>query len=98
MRKVHVRVTEEDIRQGARRSNTSCPVALAVKREFPKDSTIIVRSIVISVFTLSTSPAEPLSLEEWNARIPEIAQEFIGRFDSKQPTTPIAFDLELSNA
>lgn len=80
--KLHVEVTEDDIRQGERGVCSYCPIALAVKRCAATDDV--------------TVPWPYCSVGDYEAWLPPVARRFIADFDrGVSAVEPIAFDLEL---
>ncbi len=76
-----VRVTQEHIRCGERRSPRGCPIALALRE---KRGLSNVRVHLTHAFTPSHE-----------FRLPLEAQEFIKAFDNRSPVEPFSFELWL---
>ena len=75
-----VRVTADHIREGTPNSALTCPIAWAIKEQLGT-------SMPIEVF-------EGLALaDHMEARLPEIACEFVDRFDKGKHVEPIEFTL-----
>ncbi len=85
-RRVRIEVNAGDIAHGERHSCRSCPVALAVAREFPWTSPIV------DGCTVDFGSDG----ESWLwAEAPDAVNAFIEAFDGGKPVTPFAFDLDV---
>lgn len=51
---LHIEVTEEDMRLGIRKSASSCPIALSLKRALPKETEIEVDEFYITMWNDET--------------------------------------------
>lgn len=80
--KQKISVTAEDIEKGARECEFSCPIALALRREFPKTE-VCVDSIDIRVGDVSV-------------KTPETAALFISDFDCGDEVEPFEFEIDLN--
>lgn len=83
MVRVQVEVTQEDIVNGQRRVPTSCPVALACRRELGN-----VR-ISVTAYYIRVNTGFPV------LEIPETVKAFVRDFDGFRPVEPIKFTLEV---
>lgn len=83
--KILIRVTQEDIDRGERRSCAECPVALAVRRHF--------------LGTPAFSFYENVEIDDGKDRLiagtPEIATNFMEAFDDGESVSPFSFTLDL---
>ena len=78
-----VSVTEEDIAQGARRSCTTCPVAIAVARAY-SEKIVWVNTCNITIgYEMGKVVATPLEVKR-----------FVLEFDAGEPVFPFEFTLE----
>lgn len=78
---ITINVTQEDINAGKRNACELCPVALSVKRMFPKRTIYVdTRYIVIDLLGFV---------------IPIEARDFITAFDAGRPVKPFSFPLEI---
>jgi hypothetical protein len=95
MKKLHVNVTEEDIRNGNPWMSQSCPIALAIKREHPRavvhasgGSILLENHWYLPRFIRKRLP-------ETIYRTPQVAREFIHNFDNDMgPVEPIEFEAQ----
>lgn len=77
---MQIKVTQEDIDKGTKRSCTLCPVALAVKRQFLKSTILVCEGTIdISKELIYDTPYE-------------VAQ-FICNFDAGNLVEPFEFEL-----
>jgi len=76
---IEIDVTARDIAEGKPGKCERCPIALAVRRIFPNDDIRVDSIIWIG--------------DNWDARFdtPEVACDFIDRFDSGQEVSPFKF-------
>lgn len=77
-----ITVTQEHINNGSRFNTNKCPIALAVREQFPKAHRIVVGS-------------KDIYVERWFLRhykLPEVATVFIYNFDNIIPVQPIEFE------
>lgn len=72
-------VTKNDIEQGVRRNHAHCPIALALKRRFPRQT--------VSVCLGHAQVGPNLYKLPWGV------EDFIMRVDDKLPVEPMAFEL-----
>lgn len=77
-----IHVTQHDINCGFQRSNSSCPIALAVGRVFD-DAPVIVRTATIAVGCSN------------EMRLPRSARTFVVRYDGGDVVAPFSFRLDL---
>jgi hypothetical protein len=85
-KRVRVRVTEEDIREGVAEACRECPIALAVRRECnPKVDVSVMRKVAISMIP------HPV----YQHRLSTAATNFMVKFDASKPVSPIEFDMNL---
>jgi hypothetical protein len=86
----HIQVTQDDITHGQKGDCQYCPIARAIARTVQYAEEINVYHcdgrIIHSLEPPLTRIAVPFDL-------PEIAQEFIRRFDHKRTVWPIEFDI-----
>lgn len=75
---IQVRVMQRDIDRGHRSDCFKCPIALALKRAFPR------REFEVGFGFVSFEKGPTISL-------PTKAREFIDAFDNKQPVKPFTF-------
>lgn len=78
-----IKVTEEHINNGKRKSRGCCPIALALKDQFGDDCDPRVNDLYIFI----GSHPEPYYQAEW------FVSAFIKRFDDGEWCPPIEFDL-----
>lgn len=74
-----IKVTREDIRNGRRKSTTSCPIANAIKRTFKK------KNVCVGVGDFCIGKKEFL--------LSKRAKGFISRFDSYKKVNPFQFSV-----
>ena len=74
-----IHITEEDICLGVRKSQTHCPIGLALRKAFPK-SHVRVSSHSVTMGTHIFVPGSDVV-------------KFISDFDSKIPVQPFSFDV-----
>lgn len=89
MRQQHkISVTQEDIDTGVKKSCWKCPVALAIRREFP-----LAKDVEVG----GTSYSFQLGNREYSGTLPESASDFIRKYDydSKMLPGPFTFILEV---
>ena len=74
-------------------SCSSCPIALAVNREFPKFTPYVTSD-------LEMVPVEGTWDDSWHSRLPRSATRFLKNFDryGKNAVTPFRFYVEVPNA
>ena len=82
-----IQVTHEDILLGVPRSLCKCPLALAIRKQFPNQD-IGVLSDQVKNFTQKTYKLCPL---------PQRARIFVRNFDTRKPVEPEVFDLPLEH-
>lgn len=86
-----IKVTQKDIDQGQRSSTHACPIALAIRRRFPRAIRVSVMSYRVDVHrTLLTADDRVYTL-------PPDAKLFIGMFDSGgggSVVKPFTFEME----
>jgi hypothetical protein len=80
-----IKVTQEDINKGCVKDASNCPIALAIRREFPEDDHVTVDTWRIRVYDGSGRYT--------THNTPMIAKIFITRFDSHLHVEPFEFDL-----
>lgn len=80
-----IKVTKADIKNGKRKSASSCPIALAVKRA-TKQKLVVVDEEYIGFGKSSRSYTE--------YKIPDKASVFIATFDDGDKVKPFSFALE----
>jgi hypothetical protein len=76
-----IQVTQDDIDDGIRGSYCDCPIALAIKRQFPG------KEIIVSKYILGIG-----GVNTWN--VPKPVYNFIDRFDNGNPVEPIVFEID----
>lgn len=82
-----ITVTREDIRAGKRKSCTSCPIALAIRRK------VWARLVRVDNFYIKLWPGnrEP----RLQAALPVKAMQFVRSFDAGVPVQPFTFIVRL---
>ena len=76
-------MTQEDIEKGEKCNAETCPMALAIKREFPESDAVYVRRRKVVI-------ENGHSLKVYRAGSRNgIAQRFIDRFDNGDPVKPV---------
>jgi hypothetical protein len=86
---MRITVTQDDIDNGFRGTACACPVARAVGRAFGVPPLVNQVSVGWSI-GIRQSPADRYMT--WYA-LPDVADDFIRKFDTKQPVEPFAFEL-----
>lgn len=81
----HISVTYDDILTGVPNDANSCPIAVAFLRIYGME---------VEVFATNIEWYDPYSHETYKALLPDLAMDFIGRFDSDLPTQPIDFTVQ----
>jgi hypothetical protein len=81
---MHIEVTADDIRLGERNDPWCCPIARAAKRAL---------GYQVDVSSTTLRPRDTFTY----IQLPQVAQEFIYRFDGMDPVYPFTFDLEVPN-
>ena len=82
MKTIEVVMTQEDIDSGTPRFPDACPLCLAIKRSIPwTDTTLVI---------MNTANTRYGHLD-----LPEIAKDFIKKFDAGDPVRPIKFHLHV---
>lgn len=79
--RLHVEVTEDDIKQGEAGSCLNCPIALALQRHSPNTDIVVQGDWCV--------------FGDREADLPPAAQAFIAAFDDGDPVESFAFDLDL---
>ena len=79
-----ISVTQEHIKNGSRRSNKYCPIALAVKEANPDAKAVFVG---VSFMWMRDGAGDA---HEWN--LPAIASKWVSAFDRHQPVAPFEFE------
>ena len=85
-----VNVTEKDIEQGRKRNCRHCPIALAIRRKFPGDSTVVRVDRKIAFIW-------PTGGSYFATDLPRAARDFVVDFDSGRVVSPFTFNLSLDN-
>ena len=80
-----VKVTERDIKNGQRGSDSHCPIALALRRQTHKKVSVMYTNCYIK-----NKPVRPMD----RYHIPDIAADFIGKFDHCEEVQPFEFEIE----
>jgi hypothetical protein len=88
---IKVEVTQEDIDDGIPTDAESCPVALALRREFDVEGVCPI--IRVTHRTVSITALDGRRLE---GRLPDRARRFVNLFDDDSDVEPIAFNLRLT--
>lgn len=83
-----IEVTDEDIENGAPHDPQSCPVALAIKRVFPKDD-VYVASTFVDVWDREANI-------NWTTPTPNKVRVFIDSFDNDVAVEPFVFPIFLN--
>lgn len=86
-----IEVTQDDINNGVRKSETSCPIALALKRALP-DRTIRADTNSLILCERST---EGECIFHKIVGTPLSVMTFIMKFDEQFPVQPFAFELDV---
>lgn len=86
MKTLHVKVTEEDIRSGIRKSSISCPIALAVRRVVEKTKYVEVSHASIFLY--------PVGGGSYIAVLPPDVSGKVAAFDGGANMLPFEFDVE----
>jgi|SRR6185312_14609868 len=98
---VKVEVTQDDIEQGNKNSCFYCPIALAASRA---TGTIVAVGtfehviggkfigVGVNLAWIYCNP-DGMNVERW-AKLPQVANDFVKRFDESGVGEPISFDLE----
>lgn len=90
-----ITVTQEDIREGARANCLKCPIALALERALkPLLELDIWYRVQVNEDNVEITNTGAES-GRFAALLPEEAEEFIRRFDNRQPVEPFEFELNL---
>lgn len=79
---VIISVTRKDIAEGRRASPSFCPVALAIRRRYPKKAISVAEKVIFI-----SSIGERMS--------PESVCQFVESFDHRKPVKPFRFKLEV---
>jgi hypothetical protein len=82
MRTVTVKITADDIAAGETVSANNCPIALALKRHFPRRKEIAVGDWSIRLGSTVIG-------------IPKKAERFLDRFDDGKRVRPFSFEIEI---
>lgn len=90
---ITIQVTKEDIDEGQRGRCELCPVALALRRHVADNVKVSVSSRAVS-FTLLPRVG-PSHIPNHVAFLPVEAYSFVHNFDSKWPTKPFEFNLNI---
>lgn len=80
--KQKISVTAEDIKNGTPECEASCPVALALARQFP-DAVVCVDKFDISI-------------DDQVVRTPADVSYFVTDFDSAAPVEPFEFEIDIT--
>jgi hypothetical protein len=83
MAAMRIRVTQECINDGVQCDCRACPVALAIRRKYPKRDVSVYRDEM-----LLRHPYRKISL-------PQRACDFITAFDEGMPIKPFSFELKI---
>ena len=83
-----IEVTAEDIANGRRAHDNSCPVALAIGRTLHRENAVSVVSTDVQIFN-----AAPFAEVE-QATFPKEVTKFIKRFDGGKKVEPFTFEIE----
>lgn len=92
-----VKVTWDDIRNGARMHPDRCPVALAIKRTFKADMVLvssteaIIYSERLGLLRRFFKPKQ--EKKEKHYSLPQHVKDFIATYDSRLSSQPIEFEL-----
>lgn len=86
-RTVEINVTQNDIKKGLRFSCRECPVARAMSRKIKPPYSLFVSLSKVSI--IRESKERPFAQLE----LPEIAQDFIRRFDGYVKVAPFKFKI-----
>ena len=81
-----IQVTQEDILLGVRKNPCECPLALAIRRQFPNQDIGVHSDRVINY-------AQNYKL----CLLPQSARTFVRNFDLQKPVEPEVFDLPLEH-
>lgn len=81
MSKIKISVSQEDIDNGTPGDETCCPIALAVKRQYPEYNEV---SVEIDV----------LFLDDINYLMPIEASNFVDDFDEGKSVAPLEFEID----
>lgn len=90
MKRKTIHVTEKDIENGERGSYCNCPIALAVKRAFRRNS-LDENVTVRHEFAMVGDSHDDLC---WIAMLPKSCDRFVDRFDAGKTVKP--FEITLS--
>ena len=82
-----IQVTQEDILLGVRKNLCACPLALAIRRQFPNQDIRVLSDQVINY----AQKTYKLCL------LPQSARTFVRNFDLQKPVEPEVFDLPLEH-
>jgi hypothetical protein len=95
MKRLHVKVTKEDIENGTPWMSMQCPIALAVKREYPKAKVLIAPGTIIFDNRWYIPNFIRKRLPEQLYKTPAVAREFIHNFDNNLGEVyPIEFEAQ----
>jgi hypothetical protein len=81
---MHIKVTEDHIRRGKRRTMRCCPIALAIRDLEPNRNVDVLPQYAYIGYGDATRVCD----------LPQLAQDFIIAFDAGNEVTPIEFDTE----
>jgi hypothetical protein len=86
---MRLRITQRDIKRGTRGRADSCPIALALKREFPKlDPRVHPYRVFVYQFQDPSQPRTFTRTLKYAAILSKRAQKFIEDFDANRKVQP----------
>lgn len=91
IRRLHFQISAEDIAAGVRSACTSCPVALAIRRQgFPEAR--------VSSMAIHLTRAQLRDLDDEGIPLPSVVYRWINLFDSGARMEPFGFELDVPAA
>jgi hypothetical protein len=88
---IKVEVTQEDISGGVPTDAESCPIALALRREFDVEGVCPIIRVLNNAVSVTALDGRRLE-----GRLPDRARRFVNLFDDDNEVDPIAFNLRLT--
>lgn len=82
-----IKVTEDDIKIGNRKDCKTCPIAQALSKLMKDGVVVKVRIVIADIFEVNGK-------RRWR-KLPELASEFILRYDSGEIPQPFEFELDI---
>jgi hypothetical protein len=88
---MRLRITQRDIKRGTRSRADTCPIALALKREFPK---LAPRVLPYRVYVYQFNDPLHTKTLKYAAILSKRAQKFIEDFDENRKVQPLTILLK----